>query len=366
MRRNSNIMEVKLTDYGTVIFPSLKEMKINKFFDFFEKGIKEYQITECMYDVENNKLNFLYNGNKYMIEIENTHSGNGIILLNLVRLEENLRRQKEYDDIMKKTREKLLVDARCGNIHSEEARQLYMKELKESISFKKILGKIRDIFKKCSYYAEHFTTFLFILGIILAVFSGTLSFGAFLGGVEYFKAGIYCLVVFLFSIEIIITSQNDYNIFELLAVGTYKSIKQISEEISMVNHKLKYLRKYELPKNEMFSKITVDSFNEDVSLKLYQIYEKLLKLSEKDRNLLRVNLANKINDVRNKIGDNSSSIDDINNEFLCYLEDFEKEIDKLCVDSLESLKKDKTYKFTGTPRKEVVTSKSGGKVRRRI
>lgn len=364
-----DIISVKLTDYGTVKILDengilkrvneetlLEEMKVNRFYDFFEKGIKKYQITECMYDIEKNRLIFSYKNIQFEIPMENTHSGDGVILLNLVKLEEEIRRQKKYEDIIKDKQEELLKEARLGNIHSEEARQLYIKELKDSISLKAIWKKIGKIVFGAVWDADHCPALAVTLGIILASLSLFLCIGSFFMG--YIVKGIVWL---LWGIAFVVTASiaYDVNIYELIVLCMYRSIRQITEEVNMVNHKLKYLRKYELPKNLVFSKITIDSFNESVSLKLHEIYEKLLMLSESERTLLRGTLANKINEVKKNIDENSN-VDDINSEFLRYLLEFEREIDIL-LDKVEEDKK--SYAFTGNAR-GMVMNNSEVKIRR--
>ncbi len=345
-KNSEDMREIKITDSGTIMFPNNVEMRLDKFYDFLEKGIKNYEITNCSYDAFKNKLNFLYNGNKYMIKIENTNSGMGVILLNLVNLEENLRKEKEYQEVIKDRRERLLNDARCGNIYSEEAKQLYIEELKKEISFKGIVKKLREIKREVTIDDEllpdHMLVYMMSMLVLLLILG--FIFGIVFNGLIWSLISAVLLVL-----QILEMRNYGYGIILSNLCMIYGFFRDdCLEEFKMIKDKIKHLERCKFPENEdILKRVEREQFDSKIKERVFQIYQKLNSLNKMDRELMIYKLVKKIeeNKKQNKV--------DNEEEFIKYLEDFEKDIDKLLGVNKEE---DKKYAFKGESRGEVLTS----------
>ena len=146
------------TDYQTVIGLDNTVYKTQDFFNLVETRIRSGEIINCDYDIRNKKLTFMYDYEKYQINIsddEKESYTNSIplkkiyILMTLFELEKEIRiqREKERQDEFKK--EELLNKAKSGKIDSKEVRDLYIKSLKED---KK--NNIKGIFKPNYHYKK--------------------------------------------------------------------------------------------------------------------------------------------------------------------------------------------------------------------
>lgn len=349
------INKIKITDCDTVIFPGMKEMTMEKFFDFFEKMIKNYEITNCEFVVDKNTVNFKYDGNQYEINLKNTSSGMGVILLNLVKLESTLRKEKEYKEVIEKRRELLLKDARSGNIYSEEAKQLYVSELKKEVSFKGIFKGLKDF--KYDAISEHdFLEYEMLSGLWL-YFTVCTVLMVLLGlGLKVYLVSIISAILFVLQI----LEFREYGVGIIYSnvcfvIGMFKD--NFFEELKMKKQKIKHLEKCRFPVNDdILKRVEREQFSGEVNEKVFEISKKLLSLNKMDRELMVYKLIKKIEENRKQ---KKTSKD---NDFMEFLIEFEGEVDKIIGIS----DKDKeSYAFTGNTRGMVVTENTT-KVRRKI
>ncbi len=368
------IKKIKFTDYDTVMFPGKKEMTNDQFFTFFEKQIKKNKITKCSYNMEYNEIRFRYKKCDYVIHVENTSSGKMITLLNLINHEESLRKEKEYQkerekyqQEIKERHEKLLVEARCGNIQTEEVRQLYLQELRENLTIKGKIKKILEIrkqAKKNSFYDDSETSSILFCAFLAAA---PLAFGIMSFVLPYtgnIIVGSISILIGILSIVDIFKHQSIYIGFIFNFIKGIVTSNLFSNK--MIKHKIQYLKKVKFPSNDDVCK-KANSFSEPLKTRLSLIQEKLLKLNDDERGLFLEKITSKVNQLEEKIsliknmGLMSEREEAINNEFSRYLDSFEAELDKL-LDASQGLRE--PYAFTGKPRGMVLTS-DGTKVKRK-
>ena len=167
------VISGKFTDFDIIYFDDGNKMIVSDYFNLLENGIKNNKITNCSYDVESEIFKYRYNNSEYRIKVKN-NSRKLRILLGLMQLENSQKLANENKKLEEKRKEKLLNDARNGIIESEEAKQLYLKELKSN--------KIKKIFNLFDLSEiENYELLDGILNGLLAVISVALTIGSVLG-----------------------------------------------------------------------------------------------------------------------------------------------------------------------------------------
>ena len=149
-------MKVIFTDYDTVKIGTEDEMTTKKFFKVFEYLIKNGEVTNCNYNSKNEEFSYLYDNKEYTIKITNKSINKLRNLLSLTKLEQNEDTKRKDARIRENVKAELLRKARKGEIVSEEAKQLYIKELKSEI-------KLSNIFK--GFELQDFACDLFNLDV---------------------------------------------------------------------------------------------------------------------------------------------------------------------------------------------------------
>ena len=321
-------MKVIFTDYDTVKIGTDKEITTKKFFKYFAEAIEYGNITNCNYTPENEEFSFIYDNEKYIIKITNKSIDKLRKLLSLMKIEQN-KSSKNKKNITKNENEELLKLARNGEIVSEKAKQLYLKELKSEI-------KLSYIFKNIKL--QNFAYNLFnldakkwaeVLTAMLAIFSFT-SFLAFLilGLIEIVKATPAFIIVGASFLElmtdIIIIGDVHSTSSSLLAralsyiiwgiinfVGNLIKINidlihatpKFISKVSLIKHKIKSLKNYSVPSEEIVTNQKNEGNDKDVltsyiAKSIDNIYLNLLKLNDEDKKEIRKELETKLKEYQ--------------------------------------------------------------------
>ncbi len=365
---------VVFTDAGTVKFLDKKEMTLPEFFTFFEKGIKNYKITDCNYDGDLNIYSFNYkeNDSEYgkrchiCFGDRNTSSmPNELrILLTLLELEEGLRRQKEFEELVERNNEKMLEDARMGIIKTDEARKLYIDELRNSLGVKGTFLRFKEVSidaKEKSGDRDDFLVGLHLFLALIFLFFALFTIGLFK---KYILGGLFT-GSFLFSTYSFVMMCN-----EIKPLGYIKNLikginKDIVRENKLIRYKISYLKKCSLESG--ISSVKINSLNEETSKRINKIFVKLASLKINDGGIRR-EFVLRLDEYKKKMEDilrgNLLSEEEqvIDREFLSYLDSVEERLDKLlgCLDE-----NSQQYAFTGKPRGLVETN-SNLKIKSRL
>ncbi len=320
-------MKVVITDYNTVQLISngvvQREIKKKRFFNQLEMAIKYNNVSKCTYDLEKNEIIFWIDNDCFCFNLENTNSGIGVTLLNLVKLYEDLEKQRKYE-------EGLLSDARRGIIKTEEARNFYIKELKKELSIGSNFKKFIDICKDAGEYAKWSNEFDVIFSFVW--------FGSPIALIiAYTLVGIVLLSICGLSFIWMICSMMEFSLSDFLYQFFKGIITDLIIENSMIRHKIKNVRKIKFSKRDLSETKNLKEVDE----RIFRIYEKLFKISQDKGITLKEVWTNKMKEFDNN-QELRNSVD-----FMKFLIEFESEIDKL----LELADEDKkSYAFTGEPR----------------
>lgn len=364
-------MRAIFTDYDTVKMDNNEEMTTKDFFNFFEKSIKSGKITCCRYDSKKEEFSYTYCGDKYFIKISDKNTHNLRILLTLMELENNESVKRKSQHLEEIEREELLKQARDGVIKNEEAKQLYLKELKKELKdLFKISNNLYDIwnFDVTPRTYDILSPILSVLEVL-----GVMALAVSLGlGLTWWTIVpcIYLLVdVFLFISEYM----------DDLPLSTFPSwlVSSIitnyienTPKRKLLKHKIKWLKEYKLPVQEIDLSKTKQENNtwaDYIEKHINNIYVNLAKLDDEDKSELREELETKLRDYRSDLSNVPASGLTLENEmtisskFIVFLSELEQRID-------EKLKsKTKSYGFSPTSRdyqeEAQVSSMSSGKSR---
>lgn len=310
--------KILFTDYDTVKWDYVKEISKEDFFDLFERLINEEKVKETCVDLENGRLMFkLMDMNRlYAItldedEINNIKRGipsrNIRILLTLFEHEKELSFKKkeellqkakdEENEKKKKEHERfLLKEARNGNVLDDEAKELYLSELKDKLKdnnlFKIFIRKFK-IRLKNYFYDDILFGYLGLLGFgLLALFVGCVSlilFGVDLG-LETIK--IFSLITWPCWITPVVTMLVIiFNSFR----DTLPEFKEMLEEHKLLKHKIKVLESIHVPKEEKdidLDNIMKEKQGEDINNKIRRITLLIERLSNESKQALAKELLN--------------------------------------------------------------------------
>lgn len=118
-----------------------REMSLDEFFDMLLKEIKNYKIINLNYNVIDNMFTFdiieegsLYHG---VIDVSKLNNERFEKLLSMLEYEENLRREKLFNDEVNNKKDKLLKQAQMRDMLSKDINKLNLVELEENLRLKK-------------------------------------------------------------------------------------------------------------------------------------------------------------------------------------------------------------------------------------
>ena len=311
--------KILFTDYDTVKWDYVKEISKEDFFDLFERLINEEKVKETCVDLENGRLMFkLMDMNRlYAImldedEINNIKRGipsrNIRILLTLFEHEKELSFKKkeellqkakdEENEKNKKEHERfLLKEARNGNVLNDEAKELYLSELKNKLKdnnlFKIFIRKFKIRLKKF-FYDDILFGYLGLLGFgLLVLFVGCVIPSILVGFAEaLWLIKISFLVALFFWITPIVTML-------VIVFNSFKDalpeFRDMLEEHKLLKHKIKALESIHFPKEVKdidLDNIMKEKVGEDINNKIRRITFSIERLSNESKQALAKELLN--------------------------------------------------------------------------
>ena len=306
------------TDCDTVEFGNGEELIVDDYLGKLKDDIRSGKIRKFSYDASNECLtyNCLNKNNlqdSYTVKISNNGSRNIRRIQELIDLSKAKQVHEENVTKEENRKKQLLVNAKSGKIETDEAKSLYMEELKNQ-RIKAITDNIYLTFKNYEPSGQAlagFTIFLLIVdGITLAI----LGIGAFEYGksLALFKIFAFSSIAFFGSL-FIPKCEFIYTIIKKIfkgLVGTLclipniiysigKIIKNGLPKIKVINHKIKWLSDYHLPEESIDIQINEDVDNKDLDFAkgyINSIHEALLSLGSSDKEIFRSKLNTLIDD----------------------------------------------------------------------
>ena len=387
------------TSYDTIKFDDtfnfeddeVDEMVVDNYFNFLEENIKNGKILNCSYNPENETFYYEYDGTQYYIIIKNNNSRNLRVLMTLLELANS--KSCDMKDLQAEERRKqnLIQKAKDGEIETDEAKELYLNELKRE---RKEL--ISSAFK-FGYNIDGTTGAMVINVVITILIAGTILCSGIVGAIVLSAKGIInSLSAFLLgfgslglSVPIVAYGvRRDevplYNrIVEFLGStimfvpnlikGLKKLITKKLKRIKVINHKIEWLSDYHLPDSTL-ELSDEDKASEDlITLYINNVYVAIneLKKSE-DKTKYLSELLGKIKEYQDslrhlKSGELTTTNNEqyIRNAFISYLTDLENKINAVSVNNKNNEALDKTISMIQRELDGGEIEVVDGKVRRR-
>lgn len=139
--------KIKISSLGIVTYGNGYEMLLDKFLKKMEKNIKskKYGIT---YNDKGNCFFVLYDGEEYLLELDNEEMDNEIIseLKMLSDIKSGIKSEESKKENEKQRRGKIIKDADEGLLPDDEAKSIYLDELKNRKPF---LNELKIFFETC-------------------------------------------------------------------------------------------------------------------------------------------------------------------------------------------------------------------------
>lgn len=325
-------MDVIFTDYDTVKIGTEEEITTKKFFKEFEYLIKNGEITNCNYNPENEEFSYLYDNRRYIVKITNKSIHKFRNLLSLMQLEQNESIKRKNERITENEKQELLRKARNGEIVSNEAKTLYIKELKSEIKLSNVFKKLKleDIAKRyfkldltdTEEWREAITTiltlitftslFVFPILFITEVLKATPGLIILMGA--SFIEFMVCLatsnnggsLVSRALTYIIWTIINIIGNIIKLSIDFARAICKFIPQIMLIKHKIKSLKNYKIPNEEIILPDKKEENDNDVltsyiAKSIDNIYLNLLKLNDEDKREIRKELETKLKEYQKSL-----------------------------------------------------------------
>ena len=319
-------MNIIFTDYDTVKIGNDREITAQKFFEYFAKAIEYDKITNCNYTPESEEFSFIYDNEKYIVKITKKSLDKLRKLLSLMKIEQNKSNKRQKADITKNENEELLKLARNGEIVSEKAKQLYLKELKSEIKLSDIFKEIElqdiayDFFNLDASDTEDLAE---VISPILAIisFMSTMVFIS-LGCAGIMKEIPSSIIAFASLLEFIIAAIAKggsllaralayiiWGIINLVGnlikinIDLVRAISKLISKVSLIKHKIKALKNYNVPSEELVLPPKNEEKGNDVLTSyitkyIDNIYLNLLKLNDEDKREMRTELETKLKEYQ--------------------------------------------------------------------
>ena len=364
------------TSYDTIKFDDtfnfeddeIDEMVVDNYFNFLEENIKNGKILNCSYNPENETFYYEYDGIQYYITIKNNNSRNLRVLMTLLELANS--KSSDMKDLQEEEMRKqnLIKKAKAGEIETDEAKELYLNELKRerkeliSSAFKfryNIDGTpgagasnaLITILTSCSIVGSAIAGAIVLSdkGIINTLSSWLLVIGSYGLAASIFAYGVRRNEVPLYN-RIVEFLGSTIMFVPNLIKGLKKLITKNLKRIKVINHKIEWLSDYHLPDSTL-ELSDEDKKSEDlITLYINNVYVAIneLKKSE-DKTKYLSELLGKIKEYQDslrhlKSGELTTTNNEqyIRNAFISYLNDLENRINAVSVDNKKNEALDKT------------------------
>ena len=199
---NRNISTLRISELGIVFDNNGFEMIIDDFFKKLEKNIKREDYN-VLYNEKNNNFDITFDGTNYVLELDSEIMKNYIegkynnITLRLKKLsnteldlkkkKKEIKLEEEKKELAIQRRNEIVENAKKGILPNDEAKSLYLEELKKEKRFS--FRNIFSILKKVMKIMKKFVTMLNGL-FINTLFLNQMSV-IFLWGVLYLLCVLY-------------------------------------------------------------------------------------------------------------------------------------------------------------------------------
>ena len=351
------MINVKFTDSDTVLFDD-KRMITSDYFNFLNTNINDGKVTNFNYDATTQTFSYQYDCDTYRIKIDKYSPLKLKTLFSLMFLEKNMHMVIETKQEEEARKRNLIEKARNGDIVSEEAKKLYVEELKKQR--KELITGISDIIENPVIDPEGLNLDhglglgLFDIGICVV---GTFLFYDFveIDTVTKFFLGIGSLspITFIeilglhivpFRLRLYVKSFNALAIPFRVMGNFLRNAKSILSSLKVINHEIKYLKKYHAPSDED-KVLDIKTRNNLIDGYYASIATGLIRLNDDKKDELVREFVDKFKEyMRQKDEANNSTgliIKDsqyYTRDFVSYLADFETRVYDLInnKDSIES------------------------------
>ena len=313
-------MKVLFANFDTVSFEDGSEMSIPDYYEHLENGISQGIFKDFSYNPNNEQLTYTHNGELYVCQIDamayNSEKIRGLIAHDIIR---NKLEADMHDEENRK--KKQVDDAYNGVVETEEAKKLYIKDLKKK-RWKTIFKQLKFV-KTISYdkIAEGLhviigivfgVCFIFVAPILdsmgvsrlTAILSSLLCFVI---GVSGIKANVYenynnlanpaTLVVHLITFILQIT----FGIIPSIIQSISNLIKIALPEIKTINHKIKYIENYKIDSKKESTKIDKISKDKSLETSINNVYRALSDLDKETRQRYIELIYKKLSEYRERL-----------------------------------------------------------------
>ena len=256
-------INVKFTDSDTVLF-SDNRMITSDYFNFLNTNINDGKVTNFNYDATTQTFSYQYDCDSYYIKVDKYSPLKLKTLFSLMFLEKNMHMVIETKQEEEARKRSLIEKAKNGDIVSEEAKKLYVEELKKQR--KELITGISDIIENPVIDPEELES---EHGSVLVLVDFGISGVVAISLIDYSEIGTIIKILLglasLLFITLIETLGFDIvpfrlrlyvKIFNALAIpfrviGNFlRDAKRILSSLKVINHEIKYLKKYHAPSDE--------------------------------------------------------------------------------------------------------------------
>ena len=313
-------MKVLFTEFDTVSFEDGSEMSLPDYYENLENGISQGILKDFSYNPNNKQLSYTHNGELYVCQIDdasyNSEKIRGLIAHDLIR---NKLEADMHDEENRK--KKQINDAYNGVVETEEAKKIYIKDLKKE-RWKTIFKQLK--FVKTISYDKIAEVLHVIIGIAFSVdfiFVATIfdsigvsrlitilsSLLCFVIGVSGIHANIYDnynnlanpatlvahLITFIFQIT--------FGIVPSIIKSISNLIKIALPEIKTINHRIKYIENYKIDSKKESTKIDKISKDKSLETSINNVYSALSDLDKEIQQRYIMLISKKLSEYRERL-----------------------------------------------------------------
>ena len=313
-------MKALFTKFDTVSFEDGSEMSLPDYYENLENGISQGILKDFSYNPNNKQLSYTHNGELYVCQIDdasyNSEKIRGLIAYDLIR---NKLEADMHDEENRK--KKQINDAYNGVVETEEAKKIYIKDLKKK-RWKTIFKQLK--FVKTISYDKIAEVLHVIIGIAFSVdfiFVATIfdsigvsrlitilsSLLCFVIGVSGIHANIYDnynnlanpatlvahLITFIFQIT--------FGIVPSIIKSISNLIKIALPEIKTINHRIKYIENYKIDSKKESTKIDEISNDKSLETSINNVYRALNNLDKETQQRYIMLISKKLSEYRERL-----------------------------------------------------------------
>ena len=313
-------MKVLFTEFDTVSFEDGSEMSLPDYYENLENGISQGILKDFSYNPNNKQLSYTHNGELYVCQIDdasyNSEKIRGLIAYDLIR---NKLEADMHDEENRK--KKQINDAYNGVVETEEAKKIYIKDLKKK-RWKTIFKQLK--FVKTISYDKIAEVLHVIIGIAFSVdfiFVATIFDSIGVSRLITILSSLLCFVIGVSGIHANI--YDNYNnlanpatlvahlitfILQIISGIIPSTIKSISNlikialpEIKTINRKIKYIENYKIDSKKESTKIDKISKDKSLETSINNVYSALSDLDKEIQQRYIMLISKKLSEYRERL-----------------------------------------------------------------